>query len=60
MPTHSFPFIFDENFGIANDSIFTLIDEEAVFPLPPIGGFLLETDDTPLLLSDGSSFLSLA
>lgn len=60
MPSHQHDFMFDVNFSFAEESVFTLVDETAGQPLPPIVGYLLLTDNTPFLLTDGVSFLALA
>lgn len=52
-------FMFDINFGLGSESVFTLIDQEELAPFPPDEGYLLETDNTPILLTDGT-FLDLA
>lgn len=59
MPSHLHDFMFDVNFSIGRESVFTLVDQEELAPFPPIEGVLLLTDETPILLTDGT-FLSLA
>lgn len=54
MPSNLEDFFFDVNFGCGSDSVFTLIDKEEMPPLPPIEGYLLQTDSTPLLQTDGT------
>jgi hypothetical protein len=51
--SHSHTFIFDVNFSYGSESVFTLKDQELNPPFPPIEGYLLETDNTPLLLTTG-------
>lgn len=51
-------FYFDVNFDLGNDSVFTLIDYEAIPPFPPIMGYFLWLDNTPFTLLDGE-FLTL-
>jgi hypothetical protein len=41
MPSHQHDFMFDVNFAFASESVFTLVDETAGEPLPPIEGFFL-------------------
>ena len=59
MPSHLHDFMFDVNFSMGRESVFTLVDQEELAPFPPIEGYLLETDGTPLLLTTGE-FLALA
>lgn len=51
-PIHDF--MFDVNFGFGTESVFTLFDTEEIAPFPPILGYLLQTDNTPLLQTDGT------
>lgn len=53
MSSHLHDFMFDVNFGMGSESVFTLKDQEQIAPFPPIEGYLLLTDHTPLLLTDG-------
>lgn len=57
------PFFFEANFSFGVDSVFTDVQDivTSVTPPtpPPTGSFLLETDDTQLLLTDGG-YLALA
>ncbi len=59
MSSHLHTFMFDVQFGMGSESVFTLKDQEEITPFPPIEGYLLETDNTPLLLTTGE-FLALA
>ena len=60
MPSYLHDFFFDTNFGFGEESVFTLFDQVGQpSPPPPIEGYLLETDGTPLLLTTGA-FLALA
>ncbi len=59
MPSNLHGYLFDTNFDFGVESVFTLVDQVAIAPFPPIEGYLLETDSTPLLLTDGT-FLALA
>lgn len=56
MPSTLHDFFFDLNFGFGDESVFAWIDLEGVGETPT-GNFLLLTDTTPLLLTDGSDFL---
>jgi hypothetical protein len=51
--------MFDLNFSMGSESVFTLKDQEMVGPSPPPEAFLLETDTTPILLTNGT-FIALA
>lgn len=59
MPSHLHDFMFDLNFSMGSESVFTLKDQEMVGPSPPPEAFLLETDTTPILLTNGT-FIALA
>ncbi len=59
MPNPSHDFMFDVNFSFGQESVFTTIDDDMGPPFPPGLGYLLETDNTPLLLTTGA-FLALA
>ena len=59
MPSLLHDFFFDVEFSFGDESVFTLVDKEEMPPLPPILGYLLETDNTPLLMTTGS-FIALA
>lgn len=59
MPSYLHDYMFDTNFGFGDESVFTLFDQTELSPFPPIEGVLLLTDETPILLTDGT-FLSLA
>ena len=52
MPNHQHDFMFDVNFDAGVESVFTLVDQQATAPLPPILGVLLLTDNTYFLLTD--------
>lgn len=58
MPSAIHEFLFDVNFGFGNESVFTVEELVTNPPEPPIEGYLLETDKTPILLTDGT-FLAL-
>ena len=56
MPNNLDTFYFDVNYGMATDSVFTLIDkEEAGTNPPPIEGYFLLLDNTPFLLLNGQN-----
>lgn len=59
MPSYLHDYMFDTNFNFGEESVFTLFDQVSIAPFPPIEGYLLETDGTPLLLTTGA-FLALA
>lgn len=59
MPSHLHDFMFDVNFSLGRESVFTLVDQEEIGPFPPVEGYFLETDGTPILLTD-LAFLDLA
>lgn len=59
MPSAIHGFIFDTDFGFGSESIFTVEELVNEPPSPPIEGYFLQTDNTPLLLTDGE-FLALA
>lgn len=52
MSSHQHDFMFDTNFAFGTESVFTLVDHEALAPFPPIEGVLLLTDNTFFLLTD--------
>ena len=52
MSSYLHGFMFDENFGMATESVFTLVDYSSTPPLPPVEGYLLLTDETNFLLTD--------
>jgi hypothetical protein len=55
MPSLEHDFMFDANFGAANESVFTLIDHEEIAPLPPIEGFFLLLNGGNFLLLNGQN-----
>ena len=55
MSSHLHDFMFDVNYSIGKESVFTLIDQEQIAPFPPIAGILLLSDGTDFLLSDGET-----
>lgn len=55
MPSILDQFEFDVNYGMANDSVFTLVDVETIAPFPPILGYFLLLDGTNFLLLDGEN-----
>ena len=55
MPNALDRFEFDTNFGLGNDSVFTLVDLEMGAPFPPIIGYFLLLDNTNFLLLDGQN-----
>jgi hypothetical protein len=59
MPSAIHGFIFDANFGFGSESVFTTEELVNEPPEPPIEGYFLQTDTTPILLTDGT-FLLLA
>jgi hypothetical protein len=59
MSSHLHDFMFDVNFSMGRESVFTLVDQEEIGSFPPIEGYLLLTDLTPILLTD-LTFLDLA
>lgn len=59
MNSHEHYFMFDVNFSIGSESVFTLVDHEELAPFPPIEGILLLTDTSDFLLTTGET-LSLA
>lgn len=58
MPSTEHQFYFDVNFAFGDDSVFAWIAQEGTGTAPE-GNALLETDNTPLLLTNGT-FLLLA
>lgn len=53
MPSYLHDFMFDTNFGFAEESVFTLVDQVGQpSPPPPIEGYFLLLDNTPMLLLD--------
>jgi hypothetical protein len=59
MPSLAHDFMFDVNFGLGNESVFTLVDQEEIAPLPPIEQYFLLLDGTDFLLLDGENLLLL-
>lgn len=59
MPSPTHDFMFDVNFSFGQESVFTVINQDMAPPFPPSLGYLLETDNTPILLTTGER-LSLA
>ncbi len=55
MPSILDQFDFDVNYGMAVDSVFTLIDVEIGSNPPPIVGYFLLLDGTNFLLLDGTN-----
>lgn len=53
MPSHQHDFLFDVNFGFGEESVFTLVDETAGEPLPPIEGYFLLLNGGNFLLLNG-------
>lgn len=55
MGESKFPFVFDINFSFGTDSVFSEVYSEfdSVNPPPPISGYFLELQGTPLLLLSG-------
>ena len=49
------PFVFDVNYSFGEESVFTLVDETAGSPLPPIEGYFLLLDGTNFLLLNGQN-----
>ena len=55
MPSLAHDFMFDTDFGFGNESVFCPIENvEATLP-PPIEGYFLLLDNTPMLLLDGEN-----
>ncbi len=55
MPSALHDFLFDVNFSVSNESVYTLVDQTAGSPLPPIEGYFLLLDNTNFLLLDGEN-----
>lgn len=55
MPALEHDFMFDPNFAIATESVFTLVDHEQTPPFPPILGFFLLLDGSNFLLLNGQN-----
>lgn len=56
MPSSLHEFMFDVNFSLGDESVFTYVDDTAGSPVPPpiVGDFLL-LDGTNFLLLDGEN-----
>lgn len=59
MPTNLDTFFFDVNYGLGNDSVFTVVDQEEIAPLPPIEGFFLLLNGGNFLLLNGQNLVLL-
>ena len=59
MPSHQHDFLFDVNFSFGEESVFTLVDETAGQPLPPIEGFFLTLAGPIFGLLDGQDMVLL-
>jgi hypothetical protein len=55
MPSLLHDFVFDTNFGLGNESVFTLVDQEEIGPFPPIEGYFLLLNGGNFLLLDGQN-----
>lgn len=55
MPSLAHDFLFDVNFGIGDESVFTLVDKAQMPPLPPIEGYFLYLAGPPFMLLDGQN-----
>lgn len=53
MPSHVHTQYFDVNFSLGDESVFTLKTDNENIPLPPIEGYFLWLDNTPVFLLDG-------
>ncbi len=58
MPFFRPDYLFNPKFNIGTSSVYTQITELYTPTPPPVLGYLLETDTTPILLTDGT-FLEL-
>lgn len=56
MSSNLFDFMFDVNYGLGNDSVFTLVDQEEQAPFPPIQDVLLLLEGGPFTLLGGGDF----
>jgi hypothetical protein len=56
MASSNHPFMFDVNFAVGTESVFVELQESEGAPFPPIASFFLQTDLTPILLTDGTFF----
>ena len=55
MPALEHDFMFDPNYALGTESIFTLVDHEETAPFPPIVGFFLLLNGGNFLLLDGQN-----
>ena len=56
MSSHQHDFMFDTNFAIGSESVFTLVDHEESVPSPPVQSVFLLLECGPFLLLDGGDF----
>ncbi len=59
MPAPEHPFFFDVNFAFGDESVFTLVDDTAGSPLPPIEGYFLTLAGPIFGLLDGQDLVLL-
>ena len=55
MPQHEHDFMFDPNFALGSESVFTLVDQEMLAPFPPIEGYFLLLNGGNFLLLNGQN-----
>jgi hypothetical protein len=55
MPALEHEFMFDPNFALGTESVFTLVDHEEIAPFPPIVGYFLLLNGGNFLLLNGQN-----